>query len=169
MTKTPIVLFALCTGASLAVLTVVGAGAWGLGGLLGTGETLYVQLVGSDDLGVVTGLATKQSRGPFGLGSSATTELASGWVVVVPEGQALPGAAPVEVTDDLAFTDPNGSTWLAREVRYGGLVAWVVPIGHTTYDATLDAEYNWALVVDWDKVPAGSSVVASLVPSLALR
>lgn len=160
------------TGATLAVV-LVSAAAFGLGGwqaAVDGGESVHVQVVDSHTLGVIAGMVTVEESGLFGF-QAKTTPAEGGWAVVHPEGLALPGDGALEarVTDDLAFTDPNGATWMAHEASFEGGTIWVVPIGSATHDPTLEADYNFALVVDWSQVPADEDLTVTHLPELTLR
>ena len=159
----------VCTGALVAALLLVGSGLAGKGGSPASpGETLQVQLVDTERLGVIAGLATLEEARFLGLGTT-TTIPSAGWAVLVPEARAPPTAGtPLTVVDDLPFVDPNGGTWLGREVVYDQGIAWVVPLGPVLHDATLEADYNFALVVDWSQVPAGTDLTIHYEPVLTL-
>lgn len=152
MVRSRTLLVLVLAGALLALVGFGGLVVGGVGGALGAGETLHVEIVDQETLGVVAGLAKLERRTWFGLGVATTTPT-TGWVVLVPEGMEAPGAStPLVVTDTFPFQDPNGATWLAREAAYAGGLAWLVPVGATLHDDTV-GDYNFALVVNWDKVP----------------
>lgn len=155
--------------ASLGVaLLTVAAGAHalqGLGGPLATGDSHYVQVVQTDGSGVLAGLVTQTEQGPLGL-TSEQSPAETGWVLVHPEN--VEPTEEVAVEDETAFEDPNGGTWAQREVRIGNATAWAVPLDQARHDPTLDARYNFALVVDWDQVPEGQDLATSYVDDLRL-
>lgn len=160
----------LLPATGLAVLIAVSAGvAGGLGGLLEAGQTSYVEIVDQTNLGVVAGEVTVQEDRPLGLSIGADREVPDGgWVVLHAKGDRLLGSGPLETTDETPFEDPNGGTWLSREVSNGEATGWVVPVGSPHYDATLDDTYNFAVVVDWDEVPEDAALVASYHEDLPL-
>ena len=163
-----LVLVAILVGAPCALLLAHASGQ-GPGGTLSAGETLQIEVVDTDTLGIVAGLVTLHRTGPLGLELGTTTADAGGWVVLAPPNVDVVTAQTVAVTDDLAFTDPNGATWLARQLDIDGHAAWAVPVGHTLYEPTLGTDYNWALVVDWNDVPEGLELSATFVDELPLR
>lgn len=161
------------TGWLIAALTVallaVAVGAHAIGGLTGSmeaGEAHFVEVVQTDSSGVIAGLVTETEEGPLGL-TSESVPTASGWVVAHPEGTEVSEEA--RVVDEIPFEDPNGGAWAEREVRMGeDTTAWVVPLDQARHDPTLDAEYNFALVVDWDQVPEDLDITTSYVDELTL-
>lgn len=159
------VYLAAALGAALLVSAVGAHALQGLGGTLGPGSSHYVQVVQADDSGVLAGLATHTEEGPLGIGDE-TTPATEGWIVAHPEDVEPTSSA--KVLDDVPFQDPNGGTWTEHKVQMGDAVAWVVPVGDVRHDPTLDDEYNFALVVDWDEVPQDSDLETSYVSSLEL-
>lgn len=154
------------TWAALAGLTtllaVSATVAGGLGGLLAQGETTHIRVVETNRFGVVAGLVTVEEPRPLGpLFGTETTVPDGGWVVLHAKGDRLLGDGPLTVTEEMPFSDPNGGTWPVREVTSQGGTGWVVPVGSLLYDETLDGRYNFAAVVDWEKVPEDADLVAS--------
>lgn len=153
-----------------ASLLAVAVGAHALGSLDGlqAGGSHYVEVVQTDSSGVVAGLATRTTEGPLGLTGSTET-LRTGWVVVHPEDVDVREGQQVEVADEIPFEDPNGGTWMEREIRLDGQAAWAVPVDVAREDPTLDGAYNFAVVVDWDQVPEDAGLATSYVEELELE
>jgi hypothetical protein len=155
--------------AALAVaLLAVAVGAHALGGLDGleAGSSHYVEVVDTDSSGVLAGSVTQTERGPLGL-TGETVAVETGWVVAHPEGAEL-GSGPLEVREEIPFEDPNGGTWLQREVTVDGQVGWAVPVDVVREDPTLGAPYNFALVVDTSEVPDDATLTATYHATLDL-
>lgn len=158
----------LAIGLSVTLIAATAASG-ALGGVLQAGQTQHVQVTTNDQYGVVAGLVTQRATGPFGLDLGHASTPTHGWIVMTPDGAPGPDGETLTVTEEMPFEDPNGGTWLSREVRYGGTTAWVVPIGQTYEDPTLDGAYNFALVVDWGQVPPGAGLTASYHETLDLE
>lgn len=140
----------------LLVGATVSANALGaLGGTLAPGRSHYVQVVGSDDSGVLAGLVTQTSQGPLGL-RETTVAAEDGWVIAHPVNATVD--AGFEVVDERTFTDPNGATWTVYTLADGATTAWAVQLGPVHHDASLDGKYNFVLAVDWDEVPEGENL-----------
>jgi hypothetical protein len=154
-------------GAALLAVAVGAHALEGLGGTLATGEAHYVEVVQVDGSGVLAGLVTETDEGPLGL-TSDTTPKTSGWVVAHPPSVDVQEGQEVQVTEEIPFEDPNGGTWTERRVQIGNATAWAVPVDHARQDPTLEAAYNFALVVDWDQVPQEEDLVTTYVDELAL-
>lgn len=151
-------------GVSLLTVAVGAHALQGLGGPLASGEAHFVEVVQADDSGVLAGLVTQTETGPLGLGEDRRAAT-SGWVVAHPEN-VEPGEE-LRVVDEIPFEDPNGGVWMEREVRIGDTTAWAVPLDQTRHDPTIDADYNFAIVVDWDKVPEDQDLTTTYVDELA--
>lgn len=150
-------------------LLAVAVGAHALGGLtsLEAGGSHYVEVVQTDASGVIAGLATQTQEGPLGL-TSSTEPVTRGWVVAHPGSVDVREGQTVEVSEEMPFEDPNGGTWTEREIRVDGQPAWAVPVDVVREDPTLEAGYNFALVVDWDQVPQDEELTTSYVQELEL-
>lgn len=136
----------------------------GLGGTLAAGEAHYAEVTQVDSSGLLAGLITEESSL---LGVTVDQRpVASGWIIAHPD-TVEPGQT-ARVVDDIPFDDPNGGTWLEREVEIDGETAWAVPVDVARYDPTLKGEYNFALVVDWDDVPEDATLQTTYVDHLAL-
>lgn len=160
----PVWLIAALGAALLAV--AVGAHALeGLGGPLASGGSHYVEVVQTDGSGVIAGLVTETDEGPIGFTSEQRT-VETGWMLVHPEDTEP--ADELTVVDELAFEDPNGGEWMQRQVELDGTTAWVVPVDEARHDPTLDAPYNFAVVVDWDEVPEDQDLTTTYVDSVEL-
>lgn len=152
-----------------AVLLAASVPGGALAGVLQAGTTQHVQVTTNGQHGVVAGLVTTRTTGPFGLDLGQGSTPTDGWVLLAPEDAPRPEGQTLTVTDEMPFEDPNGGTWLSREVRYGATTAWVVPIGERFEDPTLGEAYNFALIVDWGQVPQGASLTASYHETLDLE
>lgn len=152
-------------GAALLAVAVGAHALEGIGGPLAAGGAHYVEVVQTDGSGVIAGLATETEQGPLGL-TDTTRPAAGGWIVAHPEGTEPTGEA--RVVEEIPFEDPNGGTWMEREVQFGDTTAWAVPLDQARHDPTLDARYNFALYVDWDQVPQDSDITTSYVDELTL-
>lgn len=151
-------------GVSLLALAV-GAGALQrVGPGLDSGGSHYVQVVHSGDAEVVAGQVTETATGPLGL-REETRPAREGWVLVHPPG--LDPDAPAHVREEIPFQDPNGGSWMEREVRVDNATAWAVPVGPSLHDDTLDADYNFAVVVEWDEVE-GDELETTYLESIEL-
>lgn len=159
----------LAAGA-LTVLALAIPAAGGFGALLEAGTITHVEVAQASDVGVVAGKVTVQTQGPFGLPVGGDTVAPDGgWVVLHVKGDRLLGDGPLTVTDEMPFEDPNGGTWLAREVQGAdGAVGWVVPVGEVHHDPTIDRAYNFAAIVDWSQVPEDGELTVSYHRSLPL-
>ncbi|PSG97388.1 hypothetical protein BRD56_05560 [Thermoplasmatales archaeon SW_10_69_26] len=124
----------------------------------------YVQVVQTDGSGVVAGLVTETTEGPLGL-SSDRSVADEGWVIVHPED--VEARSEVELREEIPFEDPNGGSWMEREVAIGTATAWTVPVGQPREDASLDGPYNFAVVVDWDQVPEDSDLTTTYVDEIS--
>lgn len=154
--------FVVALAASLLAVAVGAHALHGLGGAPEAGGSHYVQVVQADD-SVIAGLVTETEQGPLGL-TSQTRAATSGWVLAHPEN--VEPTEEVRVAEEIPFEDPNGGTWTEREVRIGNATAWAVPVDQARHDPTLDAEYNFALVVDWDEVPQDQDLTTTYVDQL---
>lgn len=162
-------LIAILTAAGLcALLATASITSGALGGVAEGGRTMHVTVTTNDELGVVAGLVTESLQGPLGLDLGSETTPEQGWIVLAPEDAPAIEDATLTVTDETPFTDPNGGTWLSREVTYEGTTAWAVPIGQAREDPTLESTYNFALVVDWGQVPDDADLTASYHETLEL-
>jgi hypothetical protein len=124
----------------------------------------YVQVVQTDGSGVVAGLVTETTEGTLGL-SSDRSVADEGWVIVHPED--VEARSEVELREEIPFEDPNGGSWMEREVAIGNSTAWTVPVGQPHDDASLDGPYNFAVVVDWDQVPEDSDLTTTYVDEIS--
>lgn len=139
----------------------------GLGGPLAAGDAHYVSVTQADRSGLFAGLVSHDEIGLFGV-SVAERPVSEGWIVAHPDDATVVEGARAEVLEDIPFEDPNGGTWLEQRVRIGEHTAWIVPVDVPRYDETLDGEYNFALVVDWQLVPEGSDLAMTHVSDLDL-
>lgn len=152
-------------GVALLAVAVSAHALEGLGGPLAASESHYVQVVESDSSGVLAGMVTETEEGPLGL-TEQQVPTRSGWVIVHPEDVDPTGHA--KVTEDIPFEDPNGGAWDESRVEIANATAWVVSVDQVRYDATLEGDYNFAVVVDWDHVPEDQDLEVTYEPSLEL-
>ncbi len=161
--------FPILAASLVAVLVATSMTTGALGGIVQGGQTQHVQITTNDDLGVVAGLVTTRTTGPFGLDLGHTETPTTGWIALAAEHAPDLAEQPLTVTDEMPFTDPNGGDWLSREVTTGETTAWVVPIGQAREDPTLGSTYNVAAIVDWSEVPEGADLTAAYHETLDLE
>lgn len=161
---TALPLIAIALPAALLAASLTGAAPTAL---IEQGSTNHVEVTVDQDLGVVAGLVTTSSEGPLGV-ELDREPTRTGWVVLAPE-DATVGEEPLTVTEETPFEDPNGGTWLSREVTTGETTAWAVPLDEAREDPTLGSTYNFAAIVDFSQLEEGTTLTASYHETLALE
>lgn len=157
----------LATIAALAAILALSLSGSAPSALLETGTTHHVEATTPHgDLDLVAGMATT-STNLFGIetGHEPTT---NGWILIAPQSATVPPEATLSVTEERPFEDPNGATWLSREVTLGDDTAWIVPLQEPRYDETLGTHYNFAAIIDTSHLDDDEPITVTVHPTLDL-